>query len=107
MRFYRKGLFLLMLITILFGCTVQQGGINTGIPTPSEFIGFAMGTDRTLADPEQIYGYMEKLSEISGRIVFKEVGRTTDDNPYAMVYVSSEDNIRKLDHYKAINDQLA
>ncbi|MCP4725179.1 MAG: hypothetical protein GY863_09090, partial [bacterium] len=46
-------------------------------------------------------------SEISGRIVFKEVGRTTDDNPYAMVYVSSEDNIRKLDHYKAINDQLA
>lgn len=114
-------LLILSLIFSLMSCSVQTTEQATeettttaleqtqvgDIPTPESHFGFKIGTDKMLAHPDEINAYLKKLEEASGRIIVEEVGRSTDGNPYMMVYISSEENIRNLEKYKEMNAKLA
>ncbi len=87
----------------LFVC----GTLLAAVPAPKEHFGFTPGDDFKLADVDQIYGYYKKLAAASERIRIVEFGRSSEGRPMMVAFISSEANLRKLDHYKEINRKLA
>lgn len=77
------------------------------IPAPKDSLGFTPGDDRKLASWAQVVDYFKKLDAASDRMVFEEIGKTTMGAPFVYATVSSPENLKELDKYKRINDQLA
>lgn len=77
------------------------------IPRPEDFMGFKVGTDRKLADMQQIIDYFKLLDRASQRIVVKEAGKTTLGNPFIYAIITSEKNHRELSRYRQWQQQLA
>ncbi len=83
------------------------GALEAQVASPEEFLGFAPGTDRKLADMDQIIEYFQRLGRASGRVVVDEVGKTTEGNPFIVAIITSEANHRDLDKYSGIQQRLA
>ena len=77
------------------------------VPSPKSVLGFNPTDDKTIADWRQITDYFAKLDKASDRVVVKEIGKTTNGNPLIVAYISSKDNIKKLDKYRQISAKLA
>ncbi len=77
------------------------------ITSPTEAFGFQPGTDRKLADWNQLTAYYKKLSRESGRIQYVELGKTTEGRPFIAVTISAPENLAHLDHYLEIQRKLA
>jgi hypothetical protein len=76
-------------------------------PRPEEVIGYKPGTDFKLIDYEELYKYYQALAKSSDRIKLIEIGKTSEGRPHLLALLSSEENLRNLDKYKAMNRQLA
>src|SRR6059058_1808989 len=61
------------------------------VPTPEQFFGFRIGADNKLARWDKIVDYMKQVSGASDRVRFRELGRTTNDNPFIALEISSPD----------------
>ena len=77
------------------------------ITTPEGFLGFPAGADRKLAGWPEIVGYMKLLDKQSDRVAVREIGRSTEDHPFLLCYISAPDNLSRLDEYRAIQQTLA
>ena len=77
------------------------------IPSPKDFLGFEPGTARKLADAKQIVRYFERLSAESGRILVREVGKTTEGNPFILAVITSEENHGNLAKLRRYQELLA
>ena len=80
---------------------------QTKIPEPKDVLGFTPGDDRKLANWSQILEYFQRLEDASPRVRFESLGKTTMDLPFAVAYISAPENLKRLEHYKQINAQLA
>jgi hypothetical protein len=76
-------------------------------PTPSEFLGFEVGSDRHLADYRQIVSYFKALAAASPRVKLENLGPTTLGNDLILVAISSEENLRNAKKYQEIARRLA
>lgn len=74
--------------------------------SPEAFFGFRLGSDRNLTRWDRIVEYFHLL-EHSGRVKVVDMGLSTEGNPFLLIYISSEENLRDLDHYRGINNRLA
>lgn len=74
---------------------------------PEDFFGFAPGSDRNLIDYEQLVAYLDKLAAASPRLELREVGRSPLGRPMEVLFMSSPDNIARLDQLKDVNRRLA
>ena len=63
------------------------------VPTPSEFLGFEVGADRTLADYRQIVNYFKALTAVSDRVELQNLGKTTLGEDLIMAVISSAENL--------------
>jgi hypothetical protein len=95
----------LSLLIVAFSTVFVQA--QTGVPTPRSVLGFEPTTERTIADWRQISDYFAKLDAASGRVKVEQIGTTTLNKPFIVAFISSEENIRNLDKYKAINAKIA
>lgn len=77
------------------------------IPPPEEFLGFPVGAEKKLADMNQILEYFQILGKESPRVLVKEIGRTTMDNPFIVAVITSPENQAKLDRLSEIQQKLA
>ncbi len=77
------------------------------ITSPEQFLGFKVGTDRKLADWQQISSYFRLLDEQSDRVLVQEVGKTTEGNPFLLTTISSRKTLEKLEDYRQIQKLLA
>ena len=77
------------------------------MPSPKSVLGFTPTDDKTIADWRQINDYFAKLDKASNKVLVKEIGKTTNGNPLIVAFISSADNIKKLDKYRAISAKLA
>src|SRR5215510_12337897 len=78
------------------------------VPTPSEFLGFEVGADRTLADYRQIVSYFKALAAAApDRVELEMLGKTTLGEEMIMAVISSPDNLRNKARYKEIARKLA
>lgn len=77
------------------------------VPTPKEHLGYEPGTDYKLADYQDVSSYFRKLAASSRRIRVQEFGRSAEGKPMLAAFLSSEENLARLDHFKAISRKLA
>ncbi|MPZ84293.1 MAG: hypothetical protein GEV28_29395 [Actinophytocola sp.] len=77
------------------------------IPNPEQYFGFRIGSDGKLATFDTMDSYYQLIADRSNRVNYEEVGRTTQDNPYVMMTISSKKNLDNLDRLVEINSKLA
>src|SRR5579859_207393 len=78
------------------------------IPTPASVFGFEPGADYHLADYELITKYFEAMAAAAPqRVKIERIGKSGYGREMFVAVISSEDNMRQLDHYKDVVHQLA
>ena len=81
--------------------------VDAQILTPEDFIGFPVGVDYNLARWETIVDYFHHLAENSNRVELEMRGNTTEGLDFALVVMSSPDNLARLEKFKDGQYKLA
>lgn len=76
------------------------------VPTPEQFFGFKIGADKKLARYDKIVEYFNAVAAHSDRVRVRNLGPTTQGNPFILAEVASADTIAKLDQYKELERKL-
>jgi len=90
------------LILLSSAVTIQAQQLQS----PESFLGFPVGADNKLAHWDQIVEYMNMADAASGRVMVTELGKSTLGNPFIMLTITSEENMKDLDRLKEINRRL-
>ncbi len=80
--------------------------VDASVPSPRSVLGFAPGTDRTIADWRQITDYFARLDGVSERVSVETLGQTTLKRPLIVAFISAPENIRELNRFKEIQRKL-
>ncbi len=97
------GLFIVLCLAVFAQAQTKSGEI----PTPKTILGFQPTTDKTIADWSQIVNYFQKLDAASDKVKVQEIGTTTLGKPLVVAFISAAENIKNLEKYKRINQELA
>jgi hypothetical protein len=92
---------------VLLGSVSGLAPAAEPIPSPSQFLGFAVGSDRVLADYKQISAYFRALDAASPRVSLEDLGPTTLGERMLMAVISSEANLGQLPRLKEVARKLA
>ncbi len=87
--------------------TPSSAGVASGLPTPTKYFGFAMGTTGKLAGFSQVENYAKLAAQKSPRVQFSVPGKTGLGNDFPVVVMSSPANLRNLSKIKTANKRLA
>lgn len=77
------------------------------IPSPIEFFGVMPGSDRTMIRWDKLCEYYRLLGTLSKKLIVEEKGKTSEGNDFLILYVSSSENLQKLEEYRIISKKLA
>src|SRR5437588_12317665 len=77
------------------------------IPAPADVLGFTPGDDRKLASWAKVIEYFQKLAAASDRVKFEEIGKSTMGAPFVYATISAPENLKRLNEFKEIQQQLA
>ncbi len=91
---------------VLLSFLLVSSALQAQVQSPDQFFGFRMGTDKKLARWDKIVEYMQLMANSSDRVRFHNLGPTTNGNPFVLVEISSAENLRNLDHLKALERKL-
>lgn len=94
---------LMLVLPMLFCASVMQAQV---VPSPKAHFGFNIGDDYKLATYTQTEAYFKKLAA-SPRTKLVDIGLTEEGRHQYMLIVSAPENIKKLERYKEIAQQLA
>src|SRR3954451_18321322 len=72
-----------------------------GVPTPKDVLGYHIGEPKRLTRVADISKYYRALAAASKRVKVISAGTTDEGRECLIAVVSSEENIAKLDTYKA------
>jgi hypothetical protein len=76
------------------------------LQTPEQFLGFKVGADNKLVRWDKIVDYMKLAAANSDRVRFRELGKTSDNNPFIALEISAPETLKNLDRYKAMERKL-
>ena len=76
------------------------------LQTPEQYLGFKVGADNKLIRWDKIVDYMKLAAANSDRVRFRELGKTSDNNPFIALEISSPDTLKNLDRYKRLEQKL-
>ncbi len=79
----------------------------TNIKTPREFFGQQPGDDRVMIRWDRLCAYYRELAASSDRLLLEEMGKTSEGNDFLILYVSSPENLARLEEYRKISMTLA
>ncbi len=77
------------------------------VPKPATVFGFEPGADYKIADFEQMQTYFTRLAQSSKRVKMVEIGKSVQGKPLLLLFISSEENIAKLEDWRKISEQLS
>jgi len=77
------------------------------LPHPREVFGFEPGADYEIADYAQMREYYERLDAASDRVKLVEIGRSAQGRPLLLLFISSEENLARLEEWRGISETLA
>jgi hypothetical protein len=100
MRFRDKIISVAVLLLATASATAQ-------VPTPRDVFGFDVGEDRRPADYDQMMEYFHRLDAASDRVQLREVGRSARGRPLLLLFISSEQNLQRLEHWRTTSEQLS
>jgi len=107
---FRCGAFTLITALLLPTTWLSAQAVETAagvVPAPSAIFGFEPGADYKLATSGQILEYFRRLDAASERVLVREIGRSTEGRPLILAFISSEENIRRLEEWRRIAERLA
>lgn len=81
--------------------------VGQNLKSPEEFLGYKVGADYKIADYTTITKYFKHLSENSDKILYQDIGKTTLGKEMFMAILSSPENLKSIDKYKKIIQQLS
>jgi len=96
---FKKGFIAIIILFFLASLLVSQ-------TSPEKFLGHQVGADKKLADYSQIQAYFKNLDQASEKIKVINIGKSTLGKDMIMAIITSEQNMAKLDHYRAISKKL-
>ncbi|MDG1707276.1 MAG: M14 family zinc carboxypeptidase, partial [Emcibacteraceae bacterium] len=76
------------------------------VTSPEEFFGFKMGEDRKLANWTKLVEYYDLVGGESDRMMVVNMGDTEMGQPFLALYISTPENLARLDEIKTYNDKL-
>ena len=110
MRFLHRAMTTFVLIAVLMlplpGINSRAAAITDQIQTPEQFFGFRMGTDKKLARWDKIVEYFKHVAASSDRVRFRELGKSTNNNPFVLLEIASPETLKNLDHFKQLERKL-
>lgn len=107
-RFRRHWLLATVLaLAVIVTAPTSSWAQATTVPPPESLLGFVPGTDRKLADWDEIKEYFRMVDEASDRVVVEDIGPTELGERMIMAILSSPDTIANLDEAKEIQRKLA
>ena len=77
------------------------------IESPEERFGFQMGSDRKLVRWGPMLDYFRDLAATSDRIKSETIGLTTEGRPFALLTISSPENLKRLPELIDVQARLA
>lgn len=99
---------LVTLLIALAGFATPPGVVTAQqVQSPEEFFGHQMGADRQLAHWDDLVEYYHHLDEASPYLQLREMGPTTNGHPYLVLFVSSEENLARLDEFRQMDATLS
>ncbi len=98
---------MVMLILVALNPEGVQAQVNSNIQNPEEYFGFKPGADRMLFTYEELITYLQKLDDQSDKMKMIEIGKSPMGRPMYIAFLSSAENIARLDELKEINKKLA
>lgn len=101
------GLFAAVLFLCVFNSKDTQAQSSAKMQTPQEFFGFKPGADRMLFNYEELIRYLQQLDAQSDKMKMLEIGKSPMGKPMYIAFLSSTENIARLDELKDINKKLA
>lgn len=78
-----------------------------GVPAPKEHFGYDPGDDFKLANYGEIIAYFQQLEKSSDRIRLVEYGKTSEGRSSWIAFISSPENLKRLDEFKEVSRKLA
>ncbi len=75
--------------------------------SPSDYLGYPLGSDRLLADWTDITGYLAELASVSERVRIDTLGSTTLGRPFVLLTISDPANLASLGDLRETQLQLA
>src|SRR5512143_4226874 len=94
---------LLILLAICISGTLAFGQT---IPAPEQFFGHTVGADKKLVRWDRQLEYFKAVAKVSDRVLYQEVGKTTNGNPFVLLVISSPANLKNIEHYRQMNHRL-
>ncbi len=76
------------------------------LQTPEQFLGYRVGADNKMIRWDKIVEYMKLAAASSDRVHYRELGKTSDGNPFVVMEISAPETLKNLDKYKAMERQL-
>ncbi len=99
-KYFKKGLCIFLLATS-FNAVAQE------VPSPKSHFGFNIGDNYQLANYTQTEAYFKKLAASSKRTKLVSIGKTEEGRDQFMLIVTSPENQKNLEKYRAISQKLA
>ena len=111
-KFYYLLLFTVLLSTSGFGQAVdltyylpKDVTYNIDIPTPQSVLGFEVGEMHVNHD--KLVQYMQRVAESSPRVQAMEYGRSHENRPLMLLFISSPENLENLEEIQANHLKLS
>jgi hypothetical protein len=76
----------------------NSGNFNSTIPTPEQFLGYAIGTHHTRHD--RIVEYFRELDRLSDRMTTKFIGKTFEERQQITAVFTSHSNHQRLEEIR-------
>lgn len=94
-----------------FAVTAAQAQLapatSAAITAPEAMLPAKPGSDYFLANYTQTSAWLQKIASESDRMKLVSIGKTAEGREQYMAIVSSPENVRNLEHYRQISQQLA
>src|SRR5690349_5544073 len=96
------------LVVVLVASVGQRHllGAAATIQTPEQFAGHRIGADNKLVRWDRIVEYMTLVSKTSDRVRLRELGKSTNGEPFIALEISAPATLKQLDRYKALERKL-
>ena len=94
-----------LVLFLVFAATLVATAAGS-LQTPEQFLGFKVGADNKLVRWDKIVEYMKLAAASSDRVRFRELGPTSNGNPFIALEISSPDTLKNLDRYKQLERKL-
>ena len=85
-----------------FALLALAGVSGSGLQPPEQFLGHKIGADNKLVRWDKAVDYFKLAAASTDRVRYRELGKTSNGNPFIVLEISSADTLKNLDRYKQL-----